>query len=429
MKRYNAPLSETAAQLRRRETDLETYYTEVETRVEAVEENLHSFVERPDFESLRQTLANIRHRWGHSDVRPPLYGVNVGVKDIFRADGFPTRAGSDLPASVFDGPEAATVTALREAGAVVTGKTVTTEFAGAPTGPTRNPHDLAHTPGGSSSGSAAAVSAGLVPLALGTQTVGSVVRPAAFCGIVGFKPSSERVPMDGIVPVSRSVDQVGMFTQDLPGTALAASVLCSNWTPTNTETAPTLGVPSGQYLEQASETGREHLERQLSALAAAGVEVRRLSVFNDIEALNERHTTLVDAEAALVHAEWYTEYGDRYHPKSAETVENGWETDIEAVGRGRASQRRTRNRIAETMAEADVDVLVSPAAPGPAPEGLEDSGDPVMNLPWTHAGLPALTIPAGTTDQRLPIGLQCVAPYGDDERLLADVMSLTERLS
>ena len=152
----------------------------------------------------------------------------VGVKDIFHAAGFETRAGSQLPPELLTGPEADAVGRLRAAGCLILGKTVTTEFAYYEPEPTRNPHNLAHTPGGSSSGSAAAVAAGLAPLALGTQTIGSVIRPAAFCGIVGFKPSYGRISPEGLIFFSPSLDHVGLFTQDVAGMSLAAAVLCEN---------------------------------------------------------------------------------------------------------------------------------------------------------------------------------------------------------
>src|SRR5262249_2824459 len=160
---------------------------------------------------------------------PSLYGVLIGVKDIFRATGFPTRAGSRLPPELLAGDEASCVTLLKSRGALILGKTVTAEFAYIDPGPTRNPYNLDHTPGGSSSGSAAAVAAGYCSLALGTQTIGSVIRPASYCGIVGFKPSYDRIPTDGVIHVSKALDHVGLLMQDVPGMALAASILCREW--------------------------------------------------------------------------------------------------------------------------------------------------------------------------------------------------------
>jgi len=429
MKRYDASLSATSQELRSGRQDLDAYYSDIESRVEDAEDELQSFVTRPDFSRVRERVEAVRQRWERTAVKPPLYGVAAGVKDIYSVDGFPTRAGSDLPASTFDAPESPVVTKLRDVGAVVLCKTVTTEFAYSPTGPTRNPHALAHTPGGSSSGSAAAVAAGLVPLALGTQTVGSVIRPAAFCGIVGFKPSMGRLSTDGIVPFSPSADQPGLFTQDVSGMQLAASVLCPNWTAGHGPAdSLRVGVPSGPYLEQVTETGQVHFERQISALERSGISVNRVPVFEDVTEVNELHESMTEAEAALEHADWYLEYGDEYHPDSAAMVENGWETDLDVVGQGRVSQRETRRTIEETMETANLDVLLAPAAPGPAPEGLDDSGDPIMNLPWTHAGVPVVTIPASKTDVGLPLGLQCITPYGEDEQLLSIARKLSLRL-
>jgi Asp-tRNA(Asn)/Glu-tRNA(Gln) amidotransferase A subunit family amidase len=159
----------------------------------------------------------------------PLQGMPVGVKDIIRVDGLPTRAGSALPPEVFAGPQAPLVDRLRAAGALVAGKTVTAEFAVTAPGPTRNPRNRAHSPGGSSSGSAAAVAAGMVPLAVGSQTVGSVIRPAAYCGVAGFKPTHGRIPVEGVIANAPSFDTVGVFAPDVAGVALAASVLCDGW--------------------------------------------------------------------------------------------------------------------------------------------------------------------------------------------------------
>ncbi|MDZ7702625.1 MAG: amidase [Halobacteriales archaeon] len=366
---------------------------------------------------LDAAAARLEDRFRAAPSRPPLYGVPVGVKDIFHADGFETRAGSSVPADALAGPEASTVTALREAGALVLGKTVTTEFAFFDPGPTRNPHDPAHTPGGSSSGSAAAVAAGLCPLALGTQTIGSVARPAAFCGVVGVKPSYGRLPMDGVIPVSPSVDHVGYFTQDVPSARLAASVLYPDWGPLPTLDGPRLGAVDGPYLEQAEPAAVEAFEAQLDRLAAAGHAVERLTAFPDIEAVNERHNRLVAAETAVSHDEWYPAYGDRYGPELRELVERGQGVTAGELAAARAGRGELRDELEARMADAGVDVLLSPSAPGPAPEGLDSTGDPVMNLPWTHSGLPTVTLPAGTVDG-LPVGLQCAARFGFDEWLL-----------
>ena len=442
-----ATLNETATALRTGRRDVVDEVERRIERIETVEPSVRALVAQPGRDDrLRAAAAALRDRYPEPRDRPPLYGVPVGVKDIFHVDGLPTRAGSDLPVAALTGAEGSAVAALREAGALVLGKTVTTEFAYFEPGPTRNPHDLDRTPGGSSSGSAAAVAAGETPLALGSQTVGSTIRPAAFCGVVGFKPSYDRIPTDGVLPLAASVDHVGVFTRSVAGARAAASVLCDGWdgaeepttvdadtgsdTGDGSETAdrPVLGVPTGRYRSQATESARDRFDAQVEALERAGYEVRRAEPFDDVEALNDRHDRLVAAEAALAHAEWFDEYGDRYAAETADLIREGQSVTVADLADARASRATLRDDLAAVMAETGVDVWVSPAAPGPAPEGISDTGDPVMNLPWTHAGLPAVSLPGGRVDG-LPVGLQCVAAFGADERLLAWAEPMAEVLA
>ncbi|MEF8851533.1 MAG: amidase [Haloarculaceae archaeon] len=416
----DAPLASTVDDVRRGRTDPGAYVEALEARAATVEPEVRAFVDEDGrWERVRDTAASLAERSRTPAERAPLYGVPVGVKDVFHVDGFETRAGSDLPPDVLGGEEAAAVTRLRAAGAFVLGKTVTAEFAYFEPGPTRNPHDTDHTPGGSSSGSAAAVAAGLCPLALGTQTIGSVARPAAFCGIVGVKPTYGRVPAEGVVPVSPAVDTVGWFTQDVEGARLAAAVLCDDWrTLPEPRERPTLGVPEGPYLAQADDVGREAFAAQVDRLADAGYDVERVDALEDVAAVNERHERLMAAEMASSHEAWYREYADRYAAATRELVERGREVTGAEVARGRQGRRDLRERLETRMDDAGVDLWVAPAAPGPAPAGIGDTGDPVMNLPWTHAGLPVASVPAGE-HEGLPLGLQCVARAGADEDLLA----------
>jgi len=386
-------------------------------RLAAVEPEIEAFVTE-DARRERVTAAAERLPDGPPPERPPLYGVPVGIKDVFHVDGLPTRAGSDVPPAALTGPEAAVVERLRAAGAVVLGKTVTTEFAYFHPGPTRNPHDTAHTPGGSSSGSAAAVAAGEVPLALGTQTAGSTIRPAAFCGIVGLKPTYGRIPTDGLLPLAPSLDHVGLFTADVDSMRLAASVCCDEWHAVTDPRAPVLAVPDGPYLEQADSAGLAGFERAVDALDGAGYTVRRIDALGDIETVNGRHTALLEGEAAVAHHDWYESHGDAYHETTANLIERGREVSVGALASARASRTALRERLTERLAEAGADCWLAPAAPGPAPEGIDSTGDVVMNLPWTHAGLPVASLPAGATDG-LPLGVQVVGPFGADERLLA----------
>lgn len=424
------PLAPLARGLRTGETDPAAVLDRLEDRFAAVEPTVRAFLDEDGRWDRLDTVADrLAGRYPVPGTRPALYGVPVGVKDVFHVDGFDTRAGADLPPSALAGPEAPAVTALREAGALVAGKTVTAEFAYFDPGPTRNPHDPGHTPGGSSSGSAAAVAAGLCPLALGTQTVGSVNRPAAFCGIVGVKPSHGRIPTGGVIPVAPSVDDVGFFTQDLAGARLAAGVLYDEWRAEDPpDERPTVGALAGPYLDRATETGREHFRRHVERLEAAGLAVRRVDPFEDVAAVVERHDRLVAAEAALSHGEWYPAYGDRYADATVDLVEEGLAVAVDELAAARRGRAALRERVHEAIADQEVDILVSPASPGPAPAGIDDTGDPVMNAPWTHAGLPTVTLPASETDDGLPVGLQCTARFGADEWLLAWCESLRAAL-
>lgn len=415
-----APLDEIARSFRTEAVSPGMYLDQLRERFESAEPSIQAFLAEDDrWDRLATDVTGLEERYPEHGTRPPLFGVPVGVKDIFHVDGFETRAGSAVPPAELTGPEASTVAALRDAGALILGKTVTTEFAYFEPGPTRNPHDRDHTPGGSSSGSAAAVAAGLCPLALGSQTIGSVNRPAAFCGIVGVKPSYGRISIEGVLPVAPSVDHVGYFTQNLGGALLAAGVLYNDWRAEDApESGPIVGAVSGPYLEQATVTGRDHFDQHIQRLEAAGVNVRRVDPFPDIDTVNRRHNRLVAAETALSHNRLYPEYGDRYAEKTAGLIEEGHAVDVVSLGAARAGRSTLRDAVHGTMAEHGVDVLVSPAAPGPAPRGIDSTGDPVMNLPWTHSGLPTVTLPTSKTSAGLPIGLQCTARYGSDEWLL-----------
>jgi len=426
---HEASVATLTEPLRRGGRDVGDVVAEYRDRLTAVDPEVRAFLAEPDrWTRIDAAVDRLRDRYPGPATRPTLYGIPVGVKDIFHVADLPTRANAAVPPEELAGDPAATVTDLQAAGAVVWGKTVTTEFAYYDPGPTRNPHDLEHTPGGSSSGSAAAVAAGLVPLALGTQTYGSINRPASFCGVVGVKPSYGRIPMDGVLNLSPSADHAGYFTQDVPSAALVAPVLYADWHPLATVPDPTVGVPTGPYLDQADDAMIEQFQDRVAALEAAGVRVREVQLFEDIDAVNDRHHRMVAAEAALVHHEWYQSYGEEYGAELTALIEEGYDIDAAELATARAGRTALRSALGDAMAAHDVDVVAAPSAPGPAPAGLEDTGDPVMNVPWTHSGVPTVTVPAGTVDD-LPAGIQLVAPYGYDEWLLSWAADLAPVLS
>lgn len=410
-----------ARHLRSGQTDLYRYIQHLEEVFEAREPSVQAFLpEEGRFARLRREAELLLGANPHTEMRPPLFGLAVGVKDIFHVDGFPTRAGSRVPEDRLAGSEAASVTHLKALGALILGKTVTTEFAYFAPGPTHNPKNLAHTPGGSSSGSAAAVAAAMVPLALGTQTIGSIIRPAAFCGVVGFKPTRERISREGVIPLAPSLDHIGFFTADVPGAELAASCLVEDWSPSETTRPdrPVLGVPEGPYLSRASAEGLAQFEALCDRLTGTGYVVKRVPAMPDFEEIYRRHNLILAAEAFRVHATWYEEFVHLYHPKTADLIERGKSVESATLSQALEGRQALCDAMTLLMDEHGLDLWITPSAPGTAPLGLGSTGDPVMNLPWTHAGMPALNIPSGASSDGLPFGAQIVGRWGQDETLL-----------
>jgi Asp-tRNA(Asn)/Glu-tRNA(Gln) amidotransferase A subunit family amidase len=404
-------------------SELIAYYNSLAERIEQFDDTLHIFVpgtySRQRLFSQAETLIEA---YPHPDDRPPLFGLPVGIKDIFRCDGFLTGCGSLLPPVLFDGPEATCVTRLKTAGALVIGKTITTEFAYFEPGPTRNPWNVSHTPGGSSSGSAAGVAAGFFPWALGSQTIGSVIRPAAFCGLVGFKPSLGLIPTDGVIPFSETVDHVGIFGGSLDGIESLMNILSPGWQeikqPTEKQ-ALILAVPAGPYLDQTEPTFRTFFEQILKKFESAGISIIEIPAFNDIEAINKRHQELIAIEFSKVHEPWFEESRHLYRPRTVEIIEKGRRLGEE---KGLPSLQSAcldlRRRLTELMKTENVGAWISPSATGEAPAGLGATGNPMMNLPWTHAGMPTITLPVGNGPQGLPLGVQLAGGFMQDSSLL-----------
>ncbi|WP_030271103.1 amidase [Streptomyces sp. NRRL B-24484] len=438
------PLVPAAARLRAGEPPLAEHVERLCTRIDRIDPALRAFVpELGRHDRLAAAAKELEARYPDPAGRPPLYGVAVGVKDVVHVDGLPTHAGSALPPGVLAGPQGPLVGRLRAAGALIAGKTVTAEFAVLAPGPTRNPHDPGRTPGGSSSGSAAAVAAGLVPLAIGTQTVGSMIRPAAYCGVVGFRPTYGRIPLDGVIPHAPTLDALGCYAVDLEGVRLAAALICDTWADEDTrvdgdtraaavgrpdaasERGPVLGVPVGGYLDEVHPEALAVFERTVQGL---GLTVRRVDVLGDFDTVKHHLRTIIRYELAQVHHDLFTRFGSLYRPETVAAIRHGREVDRADHRAALAARADFRRRVAEVTAEQGVDVWVTPAATGPAPVGLDSTGSAVMSLPWSYAGLPAVSLPAGALDG-LPLGLQCVGAEGGDERLLAAAAVIGARLA
>lgn len=375
-----------------------------------------AFIPEPNrFERLQKDAEELTKKFPDVKNRPPLFGMTVGVKDIFHVNGFVTQAGSKLPSEDLQGDEAASVTKLKNAGALILGKTVTTEFAYFTPGPTRNPHNPNHTPGGSSSGSAAAVGAGICDIALGTQTIGSVIRPAAFCGVVGFKPTYERISRAGVIPLSPTFDHIGFFTQDVMMAKDVASVLIGDWRLETRDSKPVLGIPEGPYLENTSKESLKHFE-EMYRLLSTNYELRPIRVMDDFDEIKSRHDAIMSYDASQVHKEWFAKHESLYSQKFADLIHRG--QSVSSLQSLLDARDAFRASITQTMNENQIDLWICPPAVGPAPKGLDSTGDPVMCLPWTQIGFPAINIPTTKNDDGLPMGLQLVGKWNADESLL-----------
>ena len=405
---------------------LPDFLAQVEARFTQHEPNILSFI--PDekrFDRLYEEAEALVLAYPDLIKRPLMFGALLGVKDIFHVGGFPLQAGSQLPADVFQpadefqGKEAKSVSRLLDAGALFFGKTVTTEFAYFSPGPTRNPHNLEHTPGGSSSGSAAAVAAGFCHIALGTQTIGSIIRPASFCGVVGVKPTYDRISREGVIPLSPSLDHVGFFVPDVDSAINAARVLFTDWDePTQPLKKPRLGIPEGPYMQSVSRESLVHFKNVYKQLENAGYEFQTMEVMPDFAEVRARHDAIMSAEAAQVHADWFGEYEKFYSAKFAELIRRGQQVTHNQLQTALAARDSFRADMRRMLLDHNIDVWITPSTIGPAPKGLDSTGDPVMNLPWTQAGLPTMNLPAGKNQDGLPLGLQVVGNWYKDESLL-----------
>jgi len=411
---------ELARAFRSGELPIINYISQIESFFEKREPSVLSFIpEEKRFERLRKDAQEIISRFPDPKNRPQLFGMTVGVKDIFHVDGFSTQAGSRLPANELQGNEAESVTRLKNAGALIFGKTITTEFAYFTPGPTRNPHNPEHTPGGSSSGSAAAVGAGLCPLALGTQTIGSLIRPASFCGTVTLKPTYDRISRSGVIPLSPSLDHIGFFTPDISTTKQVAPFIYNDWNDSvSLDGTPTLGIPEGPYLACASDYALACFNAICDSLTKAGYELRRVPVMDDYPEIRTRHDVIMSAEAAQCHKAWFEKHENLYSPKFTDLIKRGQSITNSQLQTAFESRDKFRNQITQAMVDNNIDLWISPPTIGPAPKGLDSTGDPVMNLPWTQIGFPAINLPAGKSDDGLPMGFQVVGKWNADEALL-----------
>ena len=363
------------------------------------------------------------------DHRGVLSGIPVGIKDIIATADLPTEWGTPLYQGRQLGYDAAIVEQLRQAGAIILGKTTTTEYAsGRPTS-TTNPHNPNHTPGASSSGSAAAVAAGMVPIAIGTQSVGSVLRPAAYCGVLGFKPSFGTISRFGIMPVNREIDQVGCFARSIEDLALLCSVLMVSdrrdldcWAqpfPSKVQRLPqppSLGLLRGPFWNQVEAEAQTALIEQADILVTAGAELTEMELPPEFTAYLSHIEALMVSGLAIHHGQDLERHPEQISPKLRALIEQARSLPPLAYAQARqavVNYHRYLNSFQHT------DAILTPVTTGPAPLGLENTGSPILCALWTLCGLPAISIPIGTAKNGLPLAVQLVGQPREDARLLS----------
>jgi Asp-tRNA(Asn)/Glu-tRNA(Gln) amidotransferase A subunit family amidase len=371
----------------------------------------------------------------------PLHGIPVGVKDIFDTRDMPTEDGTVLHAGRQPPRDSTVVALLRQAGAVIMGKTVTTEVALFGPGKTRNPHDATRTPGGSSSGSAAAVASGMVPLAVGSQTNGSVIRPASFCGVVGYKPTHGLISRPGVLPQSRALDTVGVFARSVPDAAMVAEAMMSydsrdpdmraSGRPRLSEVAaekppltPVLAFVPGPVWDQAEEETRQAFDELAEALGDSCEKFDLPDVFGHGQGA---HRTINAVEMACSYVAFYERGKDKLSQVLIDMIDEGRRYPAVEYRQSLNWAGILNNGLDQVFERFDA--IVTPAAAGPAPEGLQATGSPAFCTLWSLCGTPAVSLPLLQASNGLPMGVQLVGRRGDDARLLRTARWLYETLA
>jgi Asp-tRNA(Asn)/Glu-tRNA(Gln) amidotransferase A subunit family amidase len=428
---------EAASEIARGALSAEDYTRVCLDRITAVEPDVQAFAHLDPEHALAQARALDRHKADGGRIGP-LHGIPVGIKDIIDTADYPTECGSPVLAGRRPDADATVVRKLREAGAVIIGKTVTTEFAYFHPGKTRNPRDVTRTPGGSSSGSAAAVAAGMVPLAIGSQTNGSMIRPAAFCGVFGVKPSHGLISRAGALTLSRTLDHVGAFARTIEDLALILDVIVGH-DPVDPDTRPfaspsfRAGVAEPLPLPPSYAFVRTPMWDKADAEARAALEDLAKELGAREVDLPDDYRAAWDALRAIMAADMAYNLGA--------IVDKGGEIskqfrDLIAEGREVTAVKylaavRDARRYAEGMSaifEQLSDAIITLSAKGVAPQGLGATGDPVFCTLWTLTGFPSLNLPLLANSEGLPIGVQLVGAPGRDERLLRTANALIETL-
>jgi aspartyl-tRNA(Asn)/glutamyl-tRNA(Gln) amidotransferase subunit A len=369
-----------------------------------------------DRDQARQLAAESDARRDAGRPRSPLDGIPFGVKDLYDIAGLPTTAGARYLAAGPAADDADVVASLRSLGMIPLGKTVTTPYAWIDPPPTTNPWNHDRTPGGSSSGSAAAVAAGMVPAALGSQTGGSITRPAAYCGVCGLKPTYGRLSARGVVPLAPSLDHPGLITRTIADLQILWAALHPTDHPAPPPAPPRIGRLRGLFDARSLPVALDALDQTLDRLRAAGATIAESPLPSDFEEIPPRHRRVMAAEAARVHDARQRRDPDDYPARITELIEEGRRVADRSLAA--ALDRLAVDRSAAPSLFDGVDVLITPAAPGPAPD-RSTTGDPALNSPWSYLGLPTVCLPIALDDDGLPLAAQLIGPPNSEAALLA----------
>jgi aspartyl-tRNA(Asn)/glutamyl-tRNA(Gln) amidotransferase subunit A len=345
-----------------------------------------------------------------------LHGIPIGVKDIFYTKGTRTTMGSPIFQDFTPDYDAKVVSQLKASGAMILGKTETTEFALHDPAPTRNPWNTLHTPGGSSSGSASAVSSGMAPLALGTQTGGSIIRPASYCGIVGFKGTYDLLSRSGVFPLSWSLDHVGFMTRTVSDAIITLKALRPDLKPADISNTPRIGLLSGYFMENAGGEVWPGFERVVGTLWGEGATFTDVKLPKSFSLVHDVHKVIMSVETAAVHEDIFRDKNEKYGEYIHGFISSGLMVPATAYLRA----QRLRDLIIRDLIGLlkDYDCLACPSTKDTAPLGLESTGSPAYNVPWSLSGFPSVTIPSGLSKEGMPLGLQLIGKPYDDMKLL-----------
>ena len=347
----------------------------------------------------------------------PLHGIPIGVKDIIDTDDLPTSYGSPIFSGHQPKKNADCVNRLKAVGAIILGKTVTTEFAYLHPGKTRNPHDVGHTPGGSSSGSAAAVADKQVPLALGTQTAGSIIRPASYCGVVGYKSSFNNFSCDGILAFAPSLDTLGGFSRSVADIALLRNVLAGDSISIESIQPDKIALLQGPYWQEAEDETRLMFEQLQRLMGESEVSIEKIDLGQEFAGINDAQKKIQLGECTHTLNDYYLEHKNDFSDKLLADYEYGLSLSEKEMTLAYATVESCKELIAGVFSQYQL--ILTAASPGTAPEGLESTGDPVFCRMWTAMGLPCISLPFPREAEELPLGVQLVGPANGDADLLA----------